>query len=433
MINKLLMLICCVFMFCGWTYHEGFESGSDDALATGSNGAIFSDGTKAIYFENSDAKVGSQCGRCEFTEGLDVFSNGPKAKIDNINHTIQAGDEFWMTIYIKTVSSWSWNDNEHSNVDIKIFRAHKKESDSGNNNGYNSIFGVNDGDTVYGRAYINNEYVPSGYGNIGKWSDKASTWTDDVWHKIDYYWKANTSGSSNGIVSWYFDDVLIKQENSWITIGTGASNTWVNGRVLDFCYIWSYWNQTPDITQTALIDEVYVSNEKSYDDYIGGGSDTTAPSASSFDPAQGATGVSLTKDPFVSFTISDAGDGVDSESVVLTVAGNDESSDLSWSGNTSQMNFYLSNSNVNESIDYGETYAITIDADDLATNSMAQVTYNISTEVTPSGGTSFGTGATNDSANYTERSASWEIVNDADACYRIDNTVYSPTGKGRSW
>lgn len=134
------------------------------------------------------------------------------------------------------------------------------------------------------------------------------------WYTADLWIKFGTPGAANGEFKLWVNGVLQSSYTGVKTLGSGSVRT----KYFSLTPVWG-GNQTLVAPRDMYkyFDDVIWSNEP-----ISGGTetDTTPPYISSRDPSSGASGVAIT-DNTVARTWADAGDGVDADTMTITVGG----------------------------------------------------------------------------------------------------------------
>lgn len=418
--RKIFLLLYLIIVCCGWYSYDNFNSLNDGDAASTSSILSFSRGMEV---DNAQAYGGSGNSiKCSFNTGSE---NCVEGTLEFADFSVTGGEELWMYMKIRTDAGFSWSQTIKSNQDnvIKGLRWRKYQNET--HNGYDSLFFAGSDNHTNGRIFADMEYVPSGYGTIGKIdSPQAPYITTETWHEVEIYFKMNTSGSANGACSFWYDGNLIRSETNWYTF----DDVYSNGNI-SYIKVFSYWNGLPPQEQVCWIDDLFASDEGSFDDVIGGGggSDTTAPQIANFSPVQDATGVPLTTDIY--FELYDAGDGVVDGLTNLTVEGILETGDISFGGTSANRTITLANADISSSLTYNQVINVDWSTSDGTNASSGSYSFTLESEpavTTPV----FATGDMGNADNYTPLNASrWSVVDEgANAVYKINTTEYSSNG-----
>ena len=318
-----------------------------------------------------------------------------------------------MWVFPDTGFSWS-RTNTNQAPYIKFFRFHKRTS-SGANNGYNSLM-MQENKSPW--ISLENTTQP----NVFQ-SSPRTTLENGSWQYLEAYFKMSTDPAVGNVKIWLDGSLIL--DNNVQTMDSNASQ-------VDFSYLFSAWNGKPPQSQSLWIDDLYISTEARSTVFQGGTPpDSVAPTLENLDPADGQTGVSTTKDPFFEFGLSDGESGIDTNTIRLTLEGNNETDDLIIGGNLSSTSVLLSLSNVDATITNDLTVNWDINASDLAGNELTTQSGTFTTA--PSAVSSiFGTGDAGDRNNYTERTATrWQTIDESgDILYQINTTTFDQTGGG---
>ena len=208
---------------------------------------------------------------------------------------------------------------------------------------------------------------------------------DGAWHCHEIRVKLSGVGASDGIVQYWLDGSLevtetgldydIQTGESFTRAGLGTGNT--GARVCEP-------NGEYQTAWRAIDFDDYVLST-TYIGLAGEVEDTDPPVTSAWDPAKSETDVE--KDTNIVFVISDTGDGVDVDTIVIGVEGTPYDCDdavVTCSGTSAA---YTVTYNQVADYSYDQVVNVTIDADDLADtpNSMDQDVYLFTIESEPTG------------------------------------------------
>lgn len=228
----------------GWTITSTFESGTVGNVATGSTG--FNEAGDVTIYDNTRAQSGTKsCKMTWINGGWNPGDQGfthCKGWVD-FPENLVAGDEIWARGYFFFPTGWSWS----CSPVVKILRL-TTTTESAH---HVSIFANWDG-------YITLSNEP---GNVQTYS--TTPFGENAWVHLEIYVKF--SSSNNGIIRIWKDGVLILEDTTKLTIGSG-----------DYCYgsfVMSTWNSGPDQAQSQWIDNLkwttsQPTNQDAYGNYM---------------------------------------------------------------------------------------------------------------------------------------------------------------------
>ena len=233
----------------------------------------------------------------------------------------------------------------------------------------------------------------------------------------------------------YQDDIYVDNTQSRVMIGNNINFNNCTHREIQIPTAWSDTDIIVQFNQGSFADgaQAYLfvidadgNASSGYPITIGGTTeDTDAPVVSGQLPVGNATDVA--KDTSISFHVTDAGKGVDRDSIKLYI--DDVAVATTITGSASD---YYVTTQYAQSFDYGQIVDIKINAQDLADtpNVMPQVHYTFTVEEEPVSGTQFAVGNAGNADNYTKLTASrWETTDESgNIVFSINTSDITPNG-----
>lgn len=248
--RNILLFLIIIFCLCAWTYTYDFEDGVVGNVASSTNNGLTLGAGTESKFDNTHTNGGSLS--CKFNHIINHDGwNETHLTINFPDITIIDGvTEMWGSVDVyfgqasDNPSGNDWSNNQYDPLQAdwgKFYRIHKTESD-GDNNGYNSIYFMQNGlyrldneftDNVNLFQHQNYTYMPSG-----------------EWHTLRMYYKF---GTVTAVSRLWIDNNLVVDRN-YPTIDA-------NAYALNLSYFYSYWNGNHPQNQCSWIDNLMLTNE----------------------------------------------------------------------------------------------------------------------------------------------------------------------------
>lgn len=237
-----------------WTKTATFESGSNGALAQGSDMWDYSGTVTTV--STDIANSGTKSSKMVWSKGTDGFNRTHAEMYTPSN--VGDGGEIWFRAYYYFPASWSWSSNSGSYSMVKIFRT----MTSGG--GACGVVSDSNGAIVLSNEPSSIQPYPGGTFDKGRWQ------------AIEVYIKS--SSTSTGIVRVWKDGVLAGEIKGYKTLAS-SSNT------IKAAQLMAVWNNGVGNTQTQYVDDfVMTTDTPSQRDSHGnamiglvGGNNTTPP------------------------------------------------------------------------------------------------------------------------------------------------------------
>ena len=223
-----------------WVIDANFEGGKIGSLAQGSN--ALSNAFRYSKYSNSVVHTGSLSSVIGIDAGATGFGDwGGSLRFPA---PLREGEEVWYRAYIFFPQDF---DLSAGGVGLKTMRIHAQSS-SGSNEGYLDM--LISGDLTIGIEFAREAFQATNT----DWKNFGVNVTKGTWHAYEQYVKFS-SVPGRGIYRVWQDGKLVLDDNTTKTLGGSGSSS-------DFVYIFSYWNDGAPKTQSAYIDDIYITNQR---------------------------------------------------------------------------------------------------------------------------------------------------------------------------
>lgn len=223
-----------------WIIDANFEGGKVGDSAKASN--AFSQAFQYSKYSDSVVHTGSRSSIIGIDKGDTGFGEwGGSFKFPQ---ALREGDEVWYRAYIFFPQDFNLS---AGGVGLKTMRIHVQSS-SGSNEGYLDL--LISGDLTVGIEFSRAAFTAT---NLD-YKNRGVNVTKGTWHAYEQYVKFS-SVPGQGIYRVWQDGKLVLDDNTTKTLkGSGSSS--------GFVYLFGYWNDGAPKTQSAYIDDIFITNER---------------------------------------------------------------------------------------------------------------------------------------------------------------------------
>jgi hypothetical protein len=257
MTRYIVSVTACLLLFSpsafAWTVNAGFEGGVVGTKAQSPNPDAFHDAAGDSRYVDSPVLTGSQAGSVSIGQGQTAF--GTWGGGFNFPSDLGEGDSIWFRVNAYYPEGWDFS-TPGAVEGMKFMRIHSAAA-NGNNEGYHStlISGgatgglINASTEVEGTAFFTNN-GPYPYTKARRLGTDIAR---DQWGTYEMQ-IALSSVPGEGAYRIWQDGNLIFEDLATATLRSSTS-------VVDFIYLYTYWNSGAPRTQTSYLDDIVITSD----------------------------------------------------------------------------------------------------------------------------------------------------------------------------